>query len=198
MRVSRWPRGTCTAPGRRPSSYSCCSRTSMTKASYPLFTMSWTSRGSTSFTCSLICRRSSAPEGMRTENSLKEDWNYFIKCSEQIRPENRQRTGAVEQANGRENRLWQGRREAIVHRTWPTEDAARGRFAGPAPADEREGLGGVWRAKPSKRRSSPIRGSIHDLDTIAAEGRPFRYGVRAPRTLSDEASNSPIGSGPHF
>src|SRR6478672_932271 len=39
---------------------------------------------------------------------------------------------------------------------------------------------------------------IHDLDTIAAEGRPIRYGVRAPRTLSETNRVTPIGSGPHF
>jgi hypothetical protein len=42
-----------------------------------------------------------------------------------------------ERANAAENQAWQGRREAIVLRTWPTEDAARRRFAGGATAGGR-------------------------------------------------------------
>src|SRR3954447_6742496 len=59
MRVSRYPRGTCLAPGRWPTEYSSVSRTSTIAT--PLFTSSWTSEGSTSLICSLMRRVYSAP-----------------------------------------------------------------------------------------------------------------------------------------
>ncbi len=39
----------------------------------------------------------------------------------------------MERPNGGEKQAWHGRWEALVLRTWPTEDAARRRFAAAAP-----------------------------------------------------------------
>src|ERR687897_2627811 len=64
MRDSRWPRGTCTAPGTCDCSNSCCSRTSTITAPLPFCWSSWTSFGSTSWICSLILRISSAPDAI--------------------------------------------------------------------------------------------------------------------------------------
>src|SRR5918992_3421487 len=84
MRDSRWPRGTCTAPGRCDSSNSCCSRTSTITAPLALplldWTRSWTSFGSTSLILSLTLRMSSAPLGI-VRNSLNPVAYYFNKCS---------------------------------------------------------------------------------------------------------------------
>src|SRR3954470_7506544 len=59
MRVSRYPRGTCLAPGRWPTEYSSVSRTSTIAT--PLLTSSWTSEGSTSLIRSLMRRGYSPP-----------------------------------------------------------------------------------------------------------------------------------------
>src|SRR5919107_2062881 len=70
MRDSRWPLGTCTAPGRCDSSNSCCSRTSTITGGlvpFPLESRSWTSLGSTSLICSLILGSASAPEAITSE-----------------------------------------------------------------------------------------------------------------------------------
>ena len=60
MRDSRWPRGTCTAPGMCDSSNSCCSRTSTITSPLRSPSRSWTSFGSTSRICSLALRMRSA------------------------------------------------------------------------------------------------------------------------------------------
>src|SRR6476659_2775797 len=62
MRDSRYPRGTCTAPGRWPASHSSCSRTSTITT--PSSRSSRTSPGSTSSTCARTCLTYSAPEGL--------------------------------------------------------------------------------------------------------------------------------------
>src|SRR4051794_13681072 len=49
--------------------------------------------------------------------------------------------------------------------------------------------------RPRTQIEPEFSGPIHDLDTIAAEGRPIRYGVRAPRALSVPRWSNPIGSG---
>ena len=66
MRDSRYPRGTCLAPGMWPASHSSLSRTSISTGRLPLpfCAALLTSEGSTSSIWLLIWRMTSAPDGL--------------------------------------------------------------------------------------------------------------------------------------